>query len=64
MAARDEILQAAWTGGTDGRLSAASQAKAWALREAWRADDRGSHGPAGRDKREAGGAAKRRSDSL
>ena len=31
-----ETLQSAWTGGRQGKMSALNQAKAWALREAWR----------------------------
>ena len=30
------LLEEAWTGGWKGRMSALSEAKAWALREAWR----------------------------
>ncbi len=32
---QQELLQSAWTGGRQGYLSALSQARAWALREAW-----------------------------
>jgi hypothetical protein len=33
---RQELLKEAWLGGTEGHLSALSEARAWALREAWR----------------------------
>ena len=39
--AHQEMLQSAWTGGRQGNMSALNQAKAWALREAWR-DIKGS----------------------
>ena len=31
-----QLLQEAWLGGTEGNMSALSQARAWALREVWR----------------------------
>ena len=37
MSERQELLRAAWHGGQDGRLSAQGEARAWALREAWKA---------------------------
>ena len=39
-----EAALAAWTSATGVRLSAANQAKAWALREVWRDDGKGDHG--------------------
>ena len=37
-------LQELWLGGKAGCLSVREQLKAWALREAWRQNDEGSHG--------------------
>ena len=39
-----ELLKKAWRGGRRGTLSALEEAKAWALREAWRANGKGDYG--------------------
>ena len=41
---QQDLLGKAWTGGRNGTLSAMSEAKAWALREAWRAQGNGDWG--------------------
>ena len=41
---QQDLLRKAWTGGRTGYLSALSEAKAWALREVWRAEGRGDWG--------------------
>ena len=35
---QQDLLRKAWTDGRTGTLSALSEAKAWALREVWRAE--------------------------
>ena len=44
MAERQELLRAAWLGGQEGRLSAQGEARAWALREAWKATQTTTYG--------------------
>jgi len=39
-----ELLREAWLGGRKGNLSAREEARAWALREVWRADGKPDHG--------------------
>ena len=41
------LLEEAWTGGWKGRMSALSEAKAWALREAWREHNESEYGLVG-----------------
>ena len=41
---RQELLRDAWLGGRTGYLSPLSEARAWALREVWREDDKADHG--------------------
>ena len=41
---QQDLLRKAWTGGRTGYLSALSEAKAWALREVWRAEGKGDWG--------------------
>ena len=41
---QQELLRAAWLGGRTGYLSAQSEARAWALREVWRASHESEHG--------------------
>ena len=38
------LLEEAWTGGWKGRMSALSEARAWALREAWREHNESEYG--------------------
>jgi len=38
------LLRSAWLGAKDGSLSGREQAKAWALREVWKDDDKADHG--------------------
>ena len=42
--AAQEALKSFWLQAPDGRLCAREQAKAWALREVWRAEGNGDHG--------------------
>ena len=44
MSDRQEVLRAAWLGGQQGRLSAQGEARAWALREAWKATKNTTYG--------------------
>ena len=39
-----ELLKKAWADGKKGSLSALAQAKAWALREVWRGEDKPEFG--------------------
>jgi hypothetical protein len=39
-----ELLKKTWTEGKKGSLSALAQAKAWALREVWRGEDKPEFG--------------------
>lgn len=41
---RQDLLRSVWLDGKDGCLSGREQAKAWALREVWRASGKGDHG--------------------
>ena len=41
---RQQFLHDVWHGGKAGSLSAQSEARAWALREVWRADKKSEHG--------------------
>ena len=41
---QQDLLRRAWTEGRDGNLSAMAEAKAWALREVWRAEGKGDWG--------------------
>ena len=44
MIAQQELLRGAWQGGRHGTLSPLSECKAWALRECWKADEKGDYG--------------------
>ena len=44
MSDRQEVLRAAWLEGQQGRLSAQGEARAWALREAWKATQKTTYG--------------------
>jgi len=39
-----EALRAAWISGPEGKLCGREQAKAWALREVWVSEEKGSYG--------------------
>ena len=39
-----ELLKKAWLGGKEGSLGALAEARAWALREVWRAEDKPEYG--------------------
>ena len=41
---QQELLREAWLGGREGHLSALSEAKAWALREIWYAEEKPDYG--------------------
>ena len=41
---QQELLREAWLGGRLGTLSAMSEAKAWALREMWRVQEKSDYG--------------------
>ena len=41
---RQELLREAWLGGSEGTMSAQTEARAWSLREAWRDEGKPSYG--------------------
>ncbi len=43
-ASRQDLLRQAWLEGREGNLTALSEARAWALREVWREDDKPDYG--------------------